>query len=333
MIYIEDSLKKFEQLPLEIVLTIDNDKIAKKLDELGIKYKINLYPLLIFITTGDLPNNNIGAYLQREFNISELTTKKAVAEFEELILSPLLRRLNFLSGILSLDEKKEVVLNIFSNNLIEEFYNDSQIIEAINKQIFSILSIDLNFKKEMEKALYKNLEKLTHKKFILDSKTHTPSIRNWLTYFFKLKGTGIFDNVVATDFITKSENAKRLSEQEKKDLYRLLYTYRSIKFFPNSMPSDDGVNWEIIPLEKKEAKSLAKEREYSQKTGRAALLEQLEGNIDDYPENSLEREILEEESEKDREYHKLLLLAKKYPEGSLERRAVEDELAKMEKQL
>jgi hypothetical protein len=333
MIYIEESLKKFNELPEEVMLTIDNEKIAAIIDELNEKYKVNLYPLLIYVTVGDIGDAEMPGYLKREFQASDENAKNIIQEFSDRILAPIMKRVLFLSAdeskpLFIVDEKK-LIIEIFEEKLVEEIMNHPLIIEAVNSRIFWVLAKSLDFRGEIEKAIYANNEKLTHKKFVIDGKEHSPSISNWLKYFIKLKGTSLYDNVLISSFVTESENAKRLEPDEKKLLYRLLLLYRNLKFFPESMPSDDGTGWEIIPVEKEEKASLVVKGLPDKKGGRESLIDELKGTINDYPEGSLEREILEEEDEKDQEYHKLLLLSKKYPEGSLERRAVEEEMRRL----
>ncbi len=259
-------------------------------------------------------------------------TKKERQIIESALTFPLKNdELNTTNDFVSLDEKKKEIINFLKNSIFTKNYSNPIIENAANLIIFDILSKDLNFKIKMEKTLYQNLQKITHKNFILDNKAKSPSIRNWLRYFIEENGSGMFNNLELTKFISESRNAKELNDKERKILSKLLRTYRNIKFFPQSMGNLPPEQWEIIPIEKKEKTRLASQFDRSLKTGREALLDQLKGNIDDYAPGSLEREILEEESDKDREYHKLLLLAKKYPEGSLERRAIEDEIAKLEK--
>ncbi len=206
---------------------------------------------------------------------------------------------------------------------------DNTLLKDLNDDLADLFIAQPFFKIDIEKALYQNIEIISDKKFILDNREQSASIKNWLNYFIKGNGSGQFDNVLLTKFIAESENTKLLNEEEKKKVTKLLKVYRNIKFFPQSMEGVPPEKWEIIPTEKKEEVNRATQIPHDKKSGREALLEELKGNIDDYAEGSLERDILAEESEKDREYHKLLLLAKKYPEGSLERRAVEEEMGRI----
>ena len=70
--------------------------------------------------------------------------------------------------------------------------------------------------------------------------------------FIKKNGSGIFNNLVLIEYLVNSDNAKKLDNKEKELLKKLLLLYRNIKFFPESMPDDNGESWEIIPVSKKE---------------------------------------------------------------------------------
>jgi hypothetical protein len=78
---------------------------------------------------------------------------------------------------------------------------------------------------------------------------------------------------VLSDFLGTSENAKILDDKEKELVRKVLMCYRNVKFFPESMPSDNGEGWEMIPLPKFKEKSYSKEeletlREFSELIGK-----------------------------------------------------------------
>lgn len=152
------------------------------------------------------------------------------------------------------EEEKKSSLEVFSNNL-ESFLSASlestiEIIKDYNGILILLLLDDPNFKKSLEKVFLANPEKLTHSEFISEGAPHSPSIANWLKDFIKQFGSGMFDNLVMARYMTTSKNIKNLSEEEKQLVKKLLLTYRNLKFFPESMPSDDGEGWEIIPTDK-----------------------------------------------------------------------------------
>ena len=229
-------------------------------------------------------------------------------------------------------EETESAIDILNNSLASLINDGSEgaLINLNGGLIYLLYNVD-GFKNLADKAIITNPQKITHKKFSLDAKELSPSVENWLKHFILVQGTGMFNNLELTKFISESDNGKRLNDGEKRAVSKLLQTYRNIKFFPRSMQDLPPEQWEIIPIEKKEEPSRVPKIDKTQKSGREALIDELKGNINDYAQGSLEREILEEETEKDREHHKLLLLAKKYPEGSLERKAVEDEIGKLER--
>ncbi|MFH1662107.1 MAG: hypothetical protein ABIA02_03355 [Candidatus Falkowbacteria bacterium] len=311
MINVKKSLEKFNNLPEAIILEVDSDKVSLKMKKLEDKYKINLSLLIIVVVVGDLKMEDIEKYLRIEFNLNKDKAKNIYEDLIKEIFNPLTERLNFLNSdfqnnVITLDKAKNIALDMFKENLVNEMYGNLIIAELVNSRIFYILSRDLNFKKELEKALYKNLEKLTHKEFILDGKPRTPSIKNWLVDFIKHNGAGMFDNLALSQYIINSSNAKKLDDDGKKLLKKLLMLYRNLKFFPESMPSDDGSSWEIIPVEDKEELSKAR---------------------------TVSKPVIDKIDKKESEVDELKKMLENYPEGSLERKAINEEIAKVNHEL
>ncbi len=331
MVYIEESLEKFKQLPLEVVLTIDDDGVANMLARLGEKYKADFYTPLISLSVGDLAEEELPNYLRLENDLDETGARMAADEFKQQVLDKLEKRINFLNADvhkpMTVAEEKGIIIDIFSADLVRELRGHHLLVQAVNDRIFNVLRQDIGFKVIVEKALYQNHEIMTNKRFVLDEKEREASIMNWLSYFIKFHGTDMPDGVILSDFITKSENAKRLDEDEKKLVYKLIATYRNIKFFPDSMPSDNGEGWEIIPFERALASSVS----IMSRPARPPRLSDRLGGAESqrYEPGSFEWQVVEEESKRELERRKLQALAKKYPEGSLERQAVEEELRKL----
>ena len=236
------------------------------------------------------------------------------------------------------DEEKKIALDIFSNSLVnfleaslEETLN---IIDDYNGVVIALLMNDAGLKKDLEKALYKNLEKLTHQEFKLDNVAHAPSIRNWLHDFISRHGTAMFDNMTLTQYLTSAPNVKVLSEEEKKLVKKLLMLYRNIKFFPESMKDVPATDWQIIPIKEK-GEEMAKARPVSgpPKSEEEEKLNKLRQAEDKYDKGSLEKLALEEEvSEelnKQKKIKKMQTMANRYKDGSLERKAIEEEIEKL----
>jgi len=106
-----------------------------------------------------------------------------------------------------------------------------------------------DFRKNLENALFSNQEILTDKDFVFNGKKQMSTISNWLKDFIKRNGSGMFDNLALSQYLSGSENAKKLDSQEKKLLHKLLILYRNLKFFPESMGNAPAEEWEIIPLD------------------------------------------------------------------------------------
>ena len=173
---------------------------------------------------------------------------------------------------------------------------------------------------ELERAVLGNEEKLTTAAFSLDGKPAAPTIANWLKYFIKEKGSAMFDNIVLTNFLTNSANARGLIQSEKDILKKLLILYRNVKFFPQSMPNDSGEGWEIIPSVSG-APGLEKAR-----TVKAPVT----NDVAIKPRRVVEAEAAKS-VEDGKKMEELKVIAARYPEKSLQRKAVESEIKKVSK--
>ncbi|MBL7058313.1 hypothetical protein ISS03_03175, partial [Patescibacteria group bacterium] len=149
---------------------------------------------------------------------------------------------------LTLQEEKELIIKFFKEEFVDILKGSPDRQNAINLRIFYVLSKDGNFNKELETALYNNKQKATHKTFKLDNNSKTPSVGNWLRYFIKENSTANFNEITLLKFLLNSPNTKILDSNERELLNTILKTYRNIKFFPESMPSDTNIKWEIIPI-------------------------------------------------------------------------------------
>ena len=333
MLKIEKSIKKFKQLPIEIQLIIDNEQIGNKIKEINTKYKVNFFPLLIYVVVGDLNEKQIQRYSKIEFGLSDIIANKASEEFLKNIIKPLIKKIEFFSSDfanrMDILEQKKILLNFFKENLIEEMNSNLIIIEIINSRIFNILSKDLKFQKELEKELYQNKEKLTTHKFILNKKPHSPTIENWIKDFISQNGSEIFNNLVLTKYITNSENTRNLDKTEKKMVQKLLQLYRNLKFFPESMSSDDPATWEIIPVSRDIEENITKKQIGIPQTQEEKNIQELKQEEEKYQSEGLEKLVLEEKIEIEKKIDDLKIEAKKYKDGSLEKMAIEEEINKM----
>jgi len=100
----------------------------------------------------------------------------------------------------------------------------------------------------MEKALYENQEKITANPIKVAGKLVEPTVANWLNDFITNYGTDYFTAVNLSQYITDSDNTKKISNPEKEIVTKVLLIYRNLKFFPETFDQVSETKWEILPL-------------------------------------------------------------------------------------
>lgn len=224
----------------------------------------------------------------------EIKKEKSGAEDEPIVK---ILKSDYKERKIDIGKEREDSLDIFKNNLVELLkYSTNPYLIDYNLILFQIIAEDFNFKKELENALYSNQEKITENVFNLDNQKSAPTVANWLKDFIKKAGSGMFDNVALTKYLTQSENGKKLNPEERKLVGDLLELYRNLKFFPDSMPSDDGEGWEILPIEK-DTQTMTKARTVlgPPKTEKEKIIDELRGMSAQYLPGSLEKKVIDEE--------------------------------------
>ncbi len=219
------------------------------------------------------------------------------------------------------EKEKNESLDIFKKGLVNLLVNSGFYLEDYNDVLLLLVTRDDGFKKGLENALFQNYEKLTHKKFLLEGEPKEPNVANWLKHFLKQEGSGMFDNITLSRFLSTSENVKVLDEEEKQLVQKLLLLYRNIKFFPDSMPGKDVDQWEIIPLGDKD---LEEEQE-----PRGAQEEQAQEKRGVQEKKS---ELTQEAKKRDKKIKELERIANSYPEGSLEKTAALEEIKRLKQE-
>lgn len=101
------------------------------------------------------------------------------------------------------------------------------------------------FKQKIRSALLKNEEPLTAE-FVLDAdgKRQDPTVQNWLKDYNRTTGTGRISPLQQAEYLEKSENPRRLSEEERKLLKDLLFIYERSKIsslVPEGLENDLSV--------------------------------------------------------------------------------------------
>lgn len=237
------------------------------------------------------------------------------------------------SMIDDVEEEKKSALEIFESKIY--FFLDAgsadfeEILEDYNNILILLLSNIEGFYNSLKFALFSNQEKLTNKTFELNGKKTRPTVENWLKAFIKATGSGMFSNIDLTKYMTESENVKRLDDEERRLVKKLLRLYRNLVFFPDSLRNIPIDQWEIFPMER-EGGDFHRGSLGAPKTEDEKELENLQNMEKDYGENSLEKLVLDEEIEKRKKIEEMRFMLKNYKEDSLEHRVLEEEILKME---
>jgi|GEM_PF-1883511 len=266
MIFLEEALDKFEQLDPEVVFTVNSERFTSPLAALAEKYGITLDAAMIFIIVGELEVRDLPAYLTREFDLPPDKAQAASVDLVSQVLEPMAQRLLFLDadpdklGITD-SQEKEILRKIFGEALLQEMDENFMIKNALNYRLFNIFEKDFNFKRELERLLYDNAERLTASPVMVDGKPVPPTIANWLSDFIDKKGTGDFNTVALSDYLTNSENGKNLKPEEKQRVSDLLTVYRNLKFFPTNQAGKPIDEWQILPFDQAEFKHFMERQE------------------------------------------------------------------------
>ena len=340
---IQDSLEKFKNLELEIVLTVDGDETVKNLEKVAQRNNIETGPLsmaVIFLATGDLLLDKIAPYLEERLETSSATAQKITADFIAAVVEPLKKRLDFLNfnpaKQMTIEDEKNYLSEMFMKNLLSELKNHPIILDAINHRIFYIFDKDLKFRDELSRLLLINEEILTSGNVLAGGKSVRGTIGYWLKNFIEVNGSDIFDSVGLSRYLTGSTSAVKLSPEEKARIRQILLIYRNLKFFPDSMPDDEtGESWQILPFEIPVEEKLAQAKEKIATPPReeasvgkravspaAGTLEKAKRAV------APQAPIAAGTAEKIKQ---LKEAAARYPEKSLERKAVEEEMRKISK--
>ena len=333
-----------DDLPYQITKSLDiKGKEAKELaaDIAGLKllvakdyFKIDIESFI----------NNMGGNIKRYLVVLEKIKESLIKEREEYEKNvaeekfsekPAKRGdLSVSNRFPSVENEKKDSIELFKNGLVDaldagnsEF---NEILSDYNLDLIAWFDEDSNFRKEIERTLFLNKERIGSQDFIIDGKKGIPTISNWIQNFIKLNGSGMFDNVVLSRYMINSPNAKILDLNEKRLLTKLLVLYRNLKFFPESMEGVPPEEREIIPIEREQdVKLKARAVSGPPKTIEEKEIDALKQAEENYQPGGIERMALEEEISEKKQVDHLRALAKRYKEGSLERKAIEEEIKKL----
>lgn len=263
MLFLEDALEKFADLDPEVVFAVNSDRVIASLKQLAEKYGVSFESALLFLVVGDLPETEIADYLVREAGLDEKIADQATQEFLELVAKPLSLRLGFLNAdpdkeFMSLVQEKEYLRKIFKEDLLVELKDSPFLKNAFNFRIFDILEKDINFKRELERLLYDNNERVTANNIVVSGQTVAPTIANWLRDFINTAGSANFNSVVFSNYLVNSANTKNLTPEERSILADLISVYKNLKFFEEEVEGKEIDDWRILPFSVSELKQVGK---------------------------------------------------------------------------
>ncbi len=256
MNYFAECLARFQAMPnsvREVFGGAETYIAIKKIEE---AYKVQLSFLVILVVLGELEENDIEDYLIAKFKVAPESAKKIKEEFIKVFDNAFDRLSQIEASQSNLNNKtsagKEELINLFSKRLIESLKADADTIFSLNVFIFKTLDQEPELGEKIINILYNNNELVTSERLIYEDKEVAPSISNWIKDFIKVNGSDIFDEVVLAQYLSNSNNTKKLEPEEKDLLRKTLKLYRNLVFYPDSMDNMAPEDWQIIPYEKTE---------------------------------------------------------------------------------
>lgn len=179
------------------------------------------------------------AYLRRFELLAEAEVDKSLDKYMD----------NYEKALNSEDEVN-TLLGLFKNDLLDILKSGTtDAVGMLNTNLLYLLTNKRGFSETLSKAMLSSEQLLSQQKIKIGEQEVDPTVGNWLRDFVSVHGSGMFELVTMSDFVTNSDNAKKLSDAEKSLLAHLLMTYRNVKFFPRTLVDIPAENWEIIPLE------------------------------------------------------------------------------------
>jgi hypothetical protein len=328
-IYLAECLEKFYELPELVILEFDNPVYLQIIKDLNNKYGLELSFLVILVAVSELTPEDMPEYLAKRYDLPDETAQGLAQQLNELYFQPIIKRLAFFNQDSnkikpSPEEEKNIIIDLFKENLLVEIKNYEQVISAINQRVFAWLDRDPSAKQQIENAFLQNQEIITQQAITINNEELPGTTANWLHCFAVEKGTDSLNSLSVSEFLGLSKNTNELSAEDKKIIRALLNIYRNIKFFPESMPSDDGTDWAIIPLPEKE---LSLEQQATDKIQTEQFIDPEMQPVKAKPEP----ELLSTDPDTINKINQLKLMLGRYGANSLEGQAILEEITKLQR--
>jgi len=321
---LEAYLIEFLTMPSIIAAEFNRPSNYKIVTDLAKEYGVNLDIVILLVAINRVSLDELSEYFVDNLGLDKVRADELADKLRENFFLPILNKLAFLSPNPS-PEDHTIIKDIFSKQLLNELTADPVLINALNRKIFMWLSEDLDgAKRQIENAMLNNQETITPGKITVNNEKVPGTISNWLRCFMSEQGAVNFDSLSISEFLSSSRNTANLTAEEKKILSALLNTYRNIKFFPDSMPSDDGSDWAIIPLPIVESADTTPSQLSSQPKEERLSEEEV------LPQASSGAVAPTLDADRINKINQLKLLLKRYGEDSIEGQAIGEEIAKLE---
>ncbi len=321
---LEAYLVEFLTMPPIITAEFNRPSNYKIVTDLAKEYGVNLDIVILLVAINRVSLDELSEYFVDNLALDQARADELADKLRDNFFLPILNKLAFLGPNYS-SEDRAIIKDIFNKQLLNELTADTVLINALNRKIFMWLSEDLDgAKRQIENAMLNNQEKITTEQVTINNEKLPGTISNWLRCFINERGAVNFDSLSISEFLSSSRNTANLTAEEKKILSVLLNTYRNIKFFPDSMPSDDGSDWAIIPLPIMESADTI--------TGQLSSQPKEERPPEEVPSQA-SSEVVAPTLDADRinKINQLKLLLKRYGEDSIEGQAIREEIAKLER--
>lgn len=245
MNYTAQCLEKFRNLPESIKNTLSGLEVLEIIETLEERYNIQLGFLVILIAIGELSLDMVPEYLEKKYNFSEEDAFDLQSDLTRDVFSLLLIGTSEEASV-SITAVKE----IFTKGIVNLLKNDAEA-NKFNHDIFSLFSKDGSLQEALSKEFLVNQERLTAGHLLQEERELAPTIANWLKDFIKTNGSEMFDELVLAQYLSTSQNAKKLNVEDKSLLRRVIRLYRNLSFFPESMENLALADWQIIPVDQK----------------------------------------------------------------------------------
>ena len=221
------------------------------------------------------------------------------------------------------EEERDAAISLVKLSILDLFQiNDPEALFCLNRTLIYLLNTNKSFSHESCQAMSENQSEIADFRF--SGKGQEPTVGNLIRYFISKYGSGIFDNLALSDFISTDSVIGKLGEADKKIIVRLLKLYRNLKFFPESMGELPPEQWEIVPIEHETEPQRPARRVDVRPRGKDPDRSEPPSSSDEVEEASVGREG-------DRLYEVLKKMREQYGIGSIERKAVEEELGKLDR--